>query len=224
VGSVFRGSPAEQAGLRKGDVVLEVEGEAVDWLRMTEVIRSHPGESITIAWRRGAERLEAEIVPEVKRAMKADGEEEEYGMIGIGLGVERRRANPLKALWIGVEGAYEVIRMTVYVVQGILRGEISSRALGGPVLIAQMAGESARLGIERLFMFMAALSVQLGILNILPVPVLDGGHLLFLALEGVFRRTPLSARQMAMIQWIGLMLLVLLMMYVTRNDILRWLQ
>lgn len=224
VGSVFKGSPAEQAGLEKGDVILEVDGEPVDWIRMTEKIRAHPGQPVMIAWRRGTEVRRAEIVPEVKQEMDVEGGKSNYGMIGIGLGIKRRRANPIEAFRIGVGGTYEVIRMTVHVVHGILKGEISSRALGGPVLIAQMAGESARLGIERLLMFMAALSVQLGILNILPVPVLDGGHLLFLALEGLFKKSPLSSRQMATIQWIGLALLILLMMYVTRNDILRWLQ
>lgn len=224
VGSVLKGSPAQGIGLETGDVILEVNGESVDWFRMTEKIRAHPGQPVMITWRHGAELRRSEIVPEVKREIGAEGEKSPYGMIGIRVGVDRRRANPIEAFRIGVGGTYEIIRMTVYVVRDILRGKVSSRMLGGPVLIAQMAGESARLGIERLLMFMAALSVQLGILNILPVPVLDGGHLLFLTLEGLFKKVLLSSKQMATIQWIGLALLVLLMMYVTRNDILRWLQ
>jgi regulator of sigma E protease len=121
---------------------------------------------------------------------------------------------------MGIQQTAYMVKLTAGFVKKLIFGEVSMKLMGGPVSIARMAGETARSGLMDLFGLMALLSVNLGILNILPIPVLDGGHILFLCIEAI-KRKPLSLRQRSLLQQIGFVLLVLLMIYVTRNDIIR---
>ena len=220
IGSVFHGSPAERIGLQPGDLIVSVDGESVGWMKMTERIRAHPGQTVVLVWKRGTEVHEAEIVPEGKTGFDLENQKVEYGRIGVGLEMDRTSVGLIGALAMAGEQTYVVTASIVDIVRGLIAGRISSKLLGGPVMIAQMAGEEARLGMERLFGFIALLSINLGLINILPIPALDGGHLFFLAAEGITRRK-LSLKQKAVLQRIGIALILLLMVYVTHNDILR---
>ena len=137
--------------------------------------------------------------------------------------MDRKRVGPIAAIAMAGQQTYVVTASIVDIIRGLIAGRISPKLLGGPVMIAQMAGEEARLGVERLLSLIALLSINLGLINILPIPALDGGHLLFLAAEGITRRK-LSLKQKAVLQRIGLALILMLMVYVTHNDILRLLQ
>ncbi len=223
IGSVMEDGPAEHIGLEAGDLVFSVDGEPVGWMKMTEIIRARPGQTLLLEWKRGTEVHEAQIVPEVKTGFDLENHKVEYGRIGVGLRMAQKRVSPITALWLAGKQTYLVTAGIVDIVRGLISGGISPKLLGGPVMIAQMAGEQARLGIESLFSLMALLSVNLGLLNILPIPALDGGHLFFLAAEGITRRK-LSLKQKAVLQQVGMALILILMVYVTHNDILRLLQ
>ena len=223
VGSVIQGGPAERIGLQPGDLIVSVDGEPVGWMKMTEIIRAHPGRKVVLEWKRGTELHQAEIVPELKSGFDLENQRVEYGRIGIGLGMDRKRVGPIGAVAIAGKQTYMVTAIIVDFVRGLIAGRISPRLLGGPVMIAQMAGEEARLGMERLLSLIALLSINLGLINILPIPALDGGHLFFLAAEGITGRK-LSPKQKGILQRIGIAVILMLMIYVTHNDILRLLQ
>ncbi|MCK5732636.1 MAG: RIP metalloprotease RseP [Candidatus Latescibacteria bacterium] len=223
IGSVMEDGPAARIGLEAGDLVVSVDGEPVGWMKMTEIIRARPGQPVALEWKRGTQMHEAQIVPEVKTGFDLENQKVEYGRIGVGLQMAQKRVGPITALGLAAKQTVLVTAGIVDIVRGLISGGISPKLLGGPVMIAQMAGEQARLGIESLFSLMALLSVNLGLLNILPIPALDGGHLFFIAAEGLTRRK-LSIKQKAVLQRIGMALILILMVYVTHNDILRLLQ
>ena len=223
IGSVMEDGPAARIGLLAGDLVVSVDEEPVGWMKMTEIIRARPGQPVAMEWKRGTQMHEAQIVPEVKTGFDLENQKVEYGRIGVGLQMAQKRVGPITALWLAAKQTVLVTAGIVDIVRGLISGGISPKLLGGPVMIAQMAGEQARLGIESLFSLMALLSVNLGLLNILPIPALDGGHLFFIAAEGLTRRK-LSIKQKAVLQRIGMALILILMVYVTHNDILRLLQ
>ena len=130
------------------------------------------------------------------------------------------RLNPIEAVAQGVLQTWQIAELTVLSVAKILTGTLSAKTIGGPILIAQLAGEQAKAGITNLIFFIALLSVNLGILNLLPIPVLDGGHLLFFLIEAVSRR-PVNLKMREVAQQIGIFVLILLMIYVFYNDISR---
>ena len=221
IGSVKKNRPAYRSGLKPGDVIQSVDGQAVrQWDEIAEFIHGKPGVPISVEWTRGDQRFEAEITPEAEKSMDAEGNITDIGLIGIGPKVERIRIDVLSSLWMGIQQTVYVVKLTVLFVKKLILRQISPKFIGGPVIIAQMAGETARSGLLDLFGLMALLSVNLAFLNILPIPILDGGHLLFLTYEGITRRS-LSPKQRGILQQIGLAFLILLMVYVTYNDILK---
>lgn len=216
VGAVVPGSPAEQAGIQPGDVIIAVDGQEVgDWHGMRELVRKRPGRLVTVRWQRDGRFLEAKVTLE---AHDEDGRN--VGRLGVAMGLSWKRAGILEGIETGIQNTYAVLKVTLEFLGGLLTGKVSTKLLGGPVMIAHMAGQQARAGLASLLWFMALLSVNLAVLNILPIPVLDGGHLMFLGIEGVLGR-PLSARGRAVLQYIGMAFLVLLMIYVTINDLYR---
>ena len=224
VGSVKKNRPAHKSGLRPGDTIVAINGrEVLRWDEMAQLIHAQPGIPIVVKWNRGGETFEAEVTPEKRRTMNVEGEMEEIGLIGIGPRIDRRRVAIFSSLWLGLQQTVYMTELTVMFVKKLILRQISPKFIGGPVIIAQMAGETARSGLMDLFGLMALLSVNLALLNILPIPILDGGHILFLAFEGVTRR-PLSIRQRGVLQQIGLAFLILLMVYVTYNDIVKLFQ
>jgi regulator of sigma E protease len=185
---------------------------------LSEAIGRHPETSIVLAIRRGGATLDVEVTP------RRDGD---VGRIGISIGNEMKRVDPgfFEAMRMSVERSWEMSGLILRTLWGLITGETSPRQLMGPVGIAQLSGESAQAGWVALFGLMATISLNLGLLNLLPIPVLDGGHILIMALEGVARRD-FSVRVKERMLFAGFLLLVLLMVTVIYNDLtrIRWLE
>ena len=217
VGSVLPGRPAEGAGLQPGDRIVAVDGGLVaQWWEMRERISVRPGQEIEIRWVRGGEEMAVMIVP---RPERVGGET--LGLIGIGPPMESMARRPVGIFTSAWRSGSDLIRHTTAIygfIKDLVSGQVSGRALAGPVAIAQMAGQSAQQGWERLLGFMAMLSVNLAVLNLLPIPMLDGGHLMILSVESVARRS-LSLRQKEVLQQVGFAFLIFVMIYVTFGDI-----
>jgi regulator of sigma E protease len=223
VGEVMEDSPARAAGLAKGDRIVEIDGRKVtEWSEMTEVIHRNPGRSLDFVVMREGREIALSITPERKKVPDIFGEEREVGLIGIkpsGDSFTRRYPLP-EAMSLGLRRTVEVSVLTVEAVVKLIQRIIPAETIGGPILIVQMAGEQASQGVLNFFMFMAIISINLGIINLLPIPVLDGGHVLFLAIEAV-RRKPLSERTMAIAQRVGLAFILTIMAFALYNDIVR---
>jgi regulator of sigma E protease len=225
VGTVAARSAAEAAGLLPGDFVRSVNGQAIDtWVQLATAIRESPGKPILLDLVRGGSSREIQVIP----AMVKDGNRT-IGRIGIGVRDEPEmrgrlfvnvKLGPVAAMQRAVEQTWDTSIFSLRLIGRMLIGEDSWRNISGPVTIADYAGQSARMGVDHFLKFLALISISLGVLNLLPVPVLDGGHLLYYFLE-VIKGGPLSERAMEIGQQIGLGLLALLMALAFFNDINR---
>ncbi len=225
VGTVNEESPAWQAGIQVGDSFVEIDSQPISsWGDVLSGVKNSGGREIQAILNRDGEKVEVLVKPRLDDAKNIYGEvvEERY-MIGI------VRAEELQYKKVGVVQAFiDACNQTwlfVYLTGmgfvKIIQQVIPATELGGPILIAKLAGEQMREGWINLTYFIGLLSVNLGILNLLPIPVLDGGHLFFLSIEGL-RRKPLNERAQIVAQQIGLALLGTLMVFVFYNDIVRW--
>ena len=214
VPAVNPGDPAERAGIRPGDVILAVDGKPITFSsHLKEAISSKPEQRIVVSVLRNGERLEIEAVPE---------RQGDTGWLGISIQDEMRTIEPtaLQAISMSVD---RNIRYSVLIgesVWGLITGQTSPRQIMGPVGIAQLSGETARLGWVALFSFMAMLSLNLGLVNLLPIPVLDGGHIFIMAIEGLARRD-FSFKVKEKMLLAGLVVLMTLMVTVIYNDLTR---
>lgn len=220
--SVEDGSPAAAAGLREGDVIIGVDGTEVrSWDELSQRIKQGAGKPLDLRVRRDQEEIEARVQPTRRKTRNLFGEEIEIWAIGISSDVRLEKGNP----WLAVGQAfYKTGEFSVVTLLGLykmIKGDISPRNLGGPLLIAQKAGEQAREGVSAYLFFIAILSVNLGVLNLLPIPVLDGGHLLFFLLEGILRR-PVELKYRERAQQVGVFVLILVMIYAFYNDLTRF--
>jgi regulator of sigma E protease len=227
IAEVSEDGAAAAGGLRAGDRVLSADGEAVrDVDQWISIIQAHPGEELPVQVRRDGELVELVLRP---RPKGQDGEQ--IGFIGASITVEvpdelreRMRAvvrhGPLEAIGTAAVKTWDMSVLTLRVLGKLVIGEADLRNISGPITIAQYAGLSASLGIEKFLSFLAVVSISLGILNLLPIPVLDGGHLFYYVIE-VVKGSPLSEAAEAIGQRIGLALLMLLMTVAFYNDILR---
>lgn len=221
VGSVMKGQPAAAAGLEAGDRVVAVDGHPVDhWRALVEVIRERPGQSLALTVERGGERLELTVVPQADTLELPNGESEVIGRIGAGVQIERDRPGVLGAIGYGFTRTGEIIVLIVTSLADLVTGDVSPRSLGGPILIGQISGEVARAGMEAFLNFMALFSVNLAVLNLLPIPVLDGGHLVFLAVEAI-RGRALSLEQRMRFTQVGFVIVLAIMVWAIANDVLR---
>jgi regulator of sigma E protease len=223
VGSVSPDSAAAKAGIQAGDKVLAVDGVPVqEWGQLSDLIQKAGDRPVEIRLQRGSEVLTFKVVPEMRKTTNLLGEEVKRPLIGIVASgkVNVEEVNPFQAAYYGADQTWQVIRLTFIVIGKLFEGAISPRTLAGPIGIAQMSGQVAEAGAAAFLSFLGLLSINLGILNLLPIPVLDGGHLLFFLIEAVMGR-PLSMRKREMAQQAGLFLLILLMVFVFYNDIHR---
>jgi regulator of sigma E protease len=221
IGDVVAGFPAAKAGLRGGDTVLAIDGRpVVSWDHLAESIHGRAGRETMLSVRRGNDTLSITVTPTAVKDKGADGREVEIGRIGISPHVVATyvRSNPVMAVWEGAARTVEVTSLTAIGLYKIVVGQLDRSNIGGPIQIAVAAGEQARQGLPSLAFFTALISVNLALLNLLPVPMLDGGHLLFFVCEAVLGR-PLSLRKREVAQQVGFVLLMLLMVYAVYNDL-----
>jgi len=220
VQSVAEGKPAEQVGLKEGDKIISLDGEAITSFEGFSLrVRGAAGQPLAMGWARGDSSLSGIVTP-VTESIEENGETIEVGQIGIGIQTKIRKIGPFEAI---VNGGDMVVRLTKLILVSIYRlitGQESIRSVAGPVGIAKLAGDYARAGFGSLIVFMALLSLNLGILNLLPIPVLDGGHLVFLGVEGIMRRE-IPVKVKLIIQQVGMVLIFALMLFVVYNDIIR---
>lgn len=223
IGEVSPGLPAEQAGLKKGDVVLSIDGEEVKkWDDLSKIIRNSKGKDLLLKVKRDGETLEIKVIPKPSTQKNLFGEEVPVFIIGIAPFDEIvvQKVGPFEAVGKGLSQTWFGIKLTVVGIIKLIQRVIPAKTIGGPILIAQLAGEQAKRGLLSLALFMAILSINLGVINLFPIPVLDGGHFLFLGLEAILRK-PLSIKKMEIAQQIGLIFIILLMLFAFYNDVIR---
>ena len=223
IGDTVSGDPADAAGLKANDVVTAIEGQPVlSWDELAEKIHQRAEQPTRLEVKRGGETLTVTVTPKKGKIPGPDGKETEVGLIGIrpSGAVTFVRSNPIVSLWDGLVWSVDVTVKTAIGLYKIVVGQLDRSNIGGPIQIAKTAGEQARQGIVSLALFTAVISINLFLLNLLPVPMLDGGHLLFFAFEAVLGR-PLSLRKREVAQQVGFALLMLLMVFAFYNDFKR---
>jgi len=224
IGPMSPGMPAAESGLESGDSIIALNGEPVAAFNdLTPVVEASVGDTVLLTVLRRGEEMVFAVVP-VERTVPdpTTGEDTQRGRIGVDPLVDYIRTDYglVGAIGAGAGRVWDDLGLIWFTLKGIVTGSVSRRELGGPILIGQLAGQMARVGFAPLLAFMAMISVNLAVINLLPIPVLDGGHLVFLLAEGVMGRPlPLEWR-MRLIQ-VGLVLILALMIFVFRNDILR---
>jgi len=216
IGAVAPAMPAAEAGLREGDRILAIgERKIASWYELKSAIQEIGGQPTKITFERDGKQSTIDLVPR-----KIDGEND-Y-LIGIAPDQQTvfKRFPFGEAVVAGAKRSMELIELTLVFIQKLFAGHVSTSNIGGPITVVQIAGQAAQTNLSSILSVLAFLSIQLGILNLLPIPILDGGHLFFYFFELVFRR-PLSLRAREWAQQLGLILLILLMVLAFYNDIVR---
>jgi regulator of sigma E protease len=210
------------AGFQPGDRVVSIERQAIyTWTQMTTQVKEHPQKPLRVDVLRNGQRVSLTVTPTAEK-VTMNGQTVEIGKIGIsGPGRSLMRSdNALEALYHGLEATWGWTELTAIGLYKMVVGDISSKNIGGPLTIANISGEAASQGASSVVFLIAILSINLGILNLLPIPILDGGHLLFFLIEGILRK-PLGERQREFAQQLGLVLLVGVMIFAFWNDLER---
>lgn len=222
---VTAGSAAERAGFKPGDLVLSIDGQKVEtFADMQRIVGGEAGQPLTFLIQRGPDEVTLTATPELKEVKDPFGNVHRTGLLGISRSlsagdVTTRRYGPVEAVAAGVKETWFVVARTFDYLGGLIAGRESADQLGGPIRIAQVSGQVATFGFGALLSLAAVLSVSIGLLNLFPIPLLDGGHLLFYAMEAL-RGRPLSARTQDIGFRIGLAIVLMLMIFATWNDVL----
>jgi regulator of sigma E protease len=229
VSSVSPDSPAERAGLEPGDLILAVDGEPVgSFASFAETVRTSGGRSLDLLYAREGRQRRVAIAPELRPVDLGLGIQDSRYLVGItaeaatlpgGVALDRER-NPLISFWRSVGMTVDMTRTFLRGLGKLVTGEVSRKQLAGPIGIAEIAGNALQRGWETYLAVMVLISVNLGILNLLPIPILDGGQAVLFTVEGI-KRSPLSLRARELLQQAGLTVLVLLMGLAFWNDISR---
>ena len=225
VDTVQAESPAAAAGFQPGDVVIAINGRAVgSFSDMQRIVSVNAGTPLEVTVERGGTRTTLHATPALREIKDNFGNTHRIGVLGISrsMSAEDQRTEPVgpvAAIGLGVQETWFVVERTFSYIGGIVTGRESADQLGGPIRIAQVSGQVATVGVAALLHLAAVLSVSIGLLNLFPVPLLDGGHLLFYAIEAI-RGRPLSERAQEYGFRIGLALVLMLMIFATFNDIL----
>jgi regulator of sigma E protease len=225
LGAVSASTPADRAGLRSGDLVRSIDGGPIDtWETLSKTVRGSGGKRLHLVIERDGRSLDVEVTPEEHDVPSTGGQPPERAfLIGVAPSSDWEQVGVLGGVVLAAE---QTAGMALSVVQGLgqmVTGSVSVKELGGPIAIAQAAGRQARNGVWSYVMMLAMLSINLGVLNLVPVPALDGGHLALISVEAV-RGRPLKPRALELAQQFGVLLLVSLMVFVFYNDIHRLVQ
>jgi regulator of sigma E protease len=224
VDSIQPGSAAAEAGFQPSDLILSIDGRAIEsFSDMQRIVSSRAGQKLEFTVDRGGVRQTLQAVPALKEVKDNFGNVHRIGVLGISRSmapgdVRVEKVNPLSAVVLGAEETWFVIERTMSYIGGVVAGRESADQLGGPIRIAQVSGQVATAGFVALMHLAAVLSVSIGLLNLFPIPLLDGGHLLFYAIEAL-RGRPLSERAQEVGFRIGLAIVLMLMVFATYNDI-----
>ena len=222
IGQVFPGEAGEAAGLQVGDRIERVDGQVIEkWLDWVELIQLNGGRSISVEIVRDGRTMVLDVTPRIR---EVDGKSQ--GFIGVGAKpfewpedqITTQRVMPWTGVWLGLQDTWEMVGLSFDMLRKMLTGHVSVEQIGGPITLAQLAGDAVQGGLESFVRILAFISISLGVVNLLPIPVLDGGHILFYSIEGL-RGKPLSERTQMIATQVGLMLIVGLMMVAFFNDI-----
>ncbi len=221
IGKVSEDSPAAQAGIQDGDNIIEIDGTSItSFTQMAEVIRGKVEEPIVVTWMRGEREFRDTLVTMKSMAVTREGDSVAVGVIGVGSKAVYQPLGVFTSIGEGFNQTIFYVVKTFEFIGGFFSGASKAKDVGGPIFIAQLAGATARAGFDILLEFMALLSVNLAVLNILPIPVLDGGHIMFLIAEK-FKGSPLSLKVRMVFQQIGIAFILLLVILITFNDLTR---
>ncbi|MFH2054795.1 MAG: RIP metalloprotease RseP [bacterium] len=221
IGDVLPDSPAEHAGLQAKDMVIAIDDSTVtDFNSLFRLVSSRPSEEMNLTWVRGADTMQAMLVTKADTGLNQQGEVEVAGRIGAGIDHTYRRLPLDEAIVAGFEMTNIYGGAILKFLKDVLTFSVSSKLIGGPIFIAQAVNQAAREGIVSVLLLAAILSVNLCVINLFPIPVLDGGQLLFLLIEKI-KGSPVSLRTRAILQQVGLVLIIALIIFVTKNDIWR---
>ena len=225
VDKIEANSAAAAAGFQVGDVVTAIDGKTIgSFSDMQRIVSIHAGDKLTFTVKRGDSSLQMQGTPELREVKDPFGNAHRVGVMGITRAtapgdVVTERVDPATAFWLGIKETWFVVDRTFAYIGGVFTGREAADQVGGPLRIAQISGQVATIGVAALIHLAAVLSISIGLLNLFPVPLLDGGHLLFYTIEAV-RGRPLSIRAQEVGFRIGLALVLMLMVFATYNDIL----
>lgn len=222
---VAKDSPAMKAGLRRDDSIVEIDGKPVrDWNEMAEFFANNPNRELSLRVRRGEDLIETRVTPEPVETEIEGGKKVVIGRIGISKKLSIHKIEGGGILYApikGIEAVYQWSVLTLVIIKKLLLGALSAKQLGGPILIVSSAAKAAEVGVFAYLNLIAMISINLAVLNLLPIPVLDGGHLIFFGIEAL-RGKPLSEKVLTIANRIGMALLIMLMVFVFYNDIMRF--
>ena len=224
VDSVQPDSAAAAAGFQPGDIVVAIDGHAIDnFSEMQRIVSTRAGDALSITIDRDGVQRVLTATPALKEIKDNFGNVQQVGILGISRSMapedlKMHPVSPPRAVWMAVEETWSVVERTLSYIGGVISGREAANQLGGPIRIAQMSGQVATFGFVPLIQLAAVLSISIGLLNLFPIPLLDGGHLLFYLIEGV-RGRPLSERAQEVGFRIGLAIVLMLMIFATFNDI-----
>lgn len=219
IGNVIPRGPADRVGIRRGDRIISIGDQPIErWSELRSAMERHGGGELIVSWERDGERHQASLLPDEVEETLADGTKTTVAKLQVMPYSELYRLGPVDAFSAGIRQTGLVIGDVFVFLKYLFAGRVGKDDVGGPIQIFQFSGQQAKQGFDRLLALMAFLSVQLGILNLLPIPVLDGGHMVFLIAEAI-RRRPLSIGQRQVLQHIGLLVILGLMLTVTVFDV-----
>lgn len=223
IGQVRDASPAHKAGLLKGDVIVAVQGTPTEsWMEIKSLVKGSAGQGVTVTVEREGRLVSVTVVPEESVEKNLFGEEVKSALIGIVSAGKYKKVHmgPWEALKEGIRKTWEIITLTFLTIVKLFQGVVSIKTLGGPIMIGQLTGQVAQESVSYLVPLLAIISINLGILNLLPVPILDGGVILFLFMELVIGK-PISIKKKELAQKMGIFFLAVLIVVVTINDLSR---
>jgi len=224
VGEMMPGSAAAEAGFKAGDRIVSIDGEAVEWFSdLVRIVSVQPEMLLKIKVRRGDDEFVLTATPKRHQQLGAEGKTVEIGLLGVRYDPQQmhyERQNPLMAVWLGIQQTASLTEKTLSFLGQVISGRQGTEGIGGPLRIVQYAGITFQSGIENFIFFLAVLSINLGLINLFPIPILDGGHLLFFAVEAI-RGRPLGPQAQEYGFRFGLILVLILMVFVTWNDLVQ---